>query len=97
MWYIQEGDKVKIFIYAQPGAKSTEIVGIHDGALKVRLNAPPIDGRANDTLHKFLAKQFNIPSKYVKLIAGEKNRRKTFLILNSDVYALLEVFRKKIS
>lgn len=85
MWYSREGDNLTIHIYAQPGAKSTQIVGIHDGALKIRLNAPPVDGRANDALQKFLAKQFNVSTKCVQLITGEKNRRKKFFILSSYV------------
>jgi len=85
MWYIREGDNLKILIYVQPGAKSTEIVGIHDCALKIRLNAPPIDGRANDVLLKFLAKQFLVPVSNVKLIHGEKNRKKKFLIFRSEI------------
>jgi uncharacterized protein (TIGR00251 family) len=85
MWYRREGENLKIFIYVQPGAKSTEIVGMHDGALKIRLNAPPIDGRANDALQKFLAKKFNVSSKGIMLVTGEKSRRKTFSILSSDV------------
>lgn len=85
MWYSREGDNLKLLIYVQPGAKSTQIVGIHDGALKIRLNAPPVDGRANDALQKFLAKQFNVSIKNVQLITGEKNRRKQFLILRSCV------------
>jgi len=83
MWYVQEGDNLKILIYIQPGAKSTEIVGIHDGSLKIRLNAPPIDGRANDALQIFLAKQFVVPVRNVKLIHGEKNRKKKFSIFRS--------------
>ena len=85
MWYVQEGDNLKILVYVQPGAKSTEIVGIHDASLKIRLNAPPIDGLANDALQKFLAKQFLVPIRNVKLIHGEKNRRKKFLIFRSAV------------
>ena len=85
MWYSREVDNLTIFIYVQPGAKLTEIVGFHGGALKIRLNAPPVDGRANDALQKFLAKQFKVPTKDVKLITGEKNRRKKFSILNSCV------------
>lgn len=85
MWYIREEDNLKVFIYVQPGAKSTKIVGIHDDALKIRLNAPPVDGRANVALQKFLAKQFNVSSKVVKIITGEKSRKKIFLIRGSDV------------
>ncbi len=44
MWYEREGDNLKITIYVQPGAKSTEIVGIHDKTLKIRLNAHPLMG-----------------------------------------------------
>lgn len=85
MWYSREGDTLKIFVYVQPGAKSTEIVGIYDDALKIRLNAPPADGRANDALQKFLAKQFNVSIKNVKLMSGGKNRRKKLYILSSCV------------
>lgn len=95
MWYSREGDNLKIFIYVQPGAKSTQIVGIHDGALKIRLNAPPVDGRANEALQKFLAKQFNVSTKNVQLISGEKNRRKKFFIVSScvDPESLSSVFK----
>ena len=85
MGYSREGNNLRILIYAQPGAKSTEIIGMYDGAIKIRLNAPPADGRANDTLQKFLAKLFNVPTKNVQLISGEKNRRKKFYILSSSV------------
>ncbi|HRD69956.1 MAG TPA: DUF167 family protein [Legionella sp.] len=85
MWYIRENDELIVFIYVQPGAKSTEIVGIHDGALKIRLNALPIDGRANDVLKKFLAKQFHVAASKVQLIQGEKSKKKKFLILGTEV------------
>lgn len=70
-------------------------MGIHDGALKIQLNAPPVDGRANDALQKFLAKQFNVSIKNVQLITGEKNRRKKFFILSSrvDPESLFSVFK----
>lgn len=95
MWFIREGDNLKIYIYVQPGAQVTEIVGIYADALKIRLKAPPVDGRANSALQKFLAHLFNVPIKGVKLISGEKNRRKKFLILNSCVEpeSLLSAFK----
>lgn len=85
MWYNRNENGLIILIYVQPGAKSTEIVGIHDGALKIRLSAPPADGCANNALQKFLAKQFNVPLRNIKLITGEKNRRKKFHIMNTCV------------
>ncbi|HAU3911422.1 TPA: YggU family protein [Legionella pneumophila] len=84
MWYTKEGNDLKISLYVQPGAKTTEIVGIHAGALKIRLNSPPIDGRANAALQKFLAKQFQVPLRHVQLIHGQTNRMKSFLIVGSE-------------
>lgn len=85
MCCIREKDNLKVLIYVQPGAKSTEIVGIHDGALKIRLSVSPIDGRANDALQKFLAKKFDVPLTNVKLTRGGKSRKKIFSIMNSDI------------
>ncbi|MDP3269673.1 MAG: DUF167 domain-containing protein [Legionella sp.] len=85
MWYIRDKGNLKVFIYVQPGANSTEVVGLHDGALKIRLNVPPIDGRANDALQKFLAKKFDVPITNVKLTHGGKGRKKIFSIMSSDI------------
>lgn len=85
MWYKKEGNELKIFVYVQPGAKSTEIVGLHDNELKIRLNAPPIEGRANKAVQKFLAELFKVPSKNVRLLTGENHRKKQFLIWGSNV------------
>ncbi len=86
MWYECKNDIIKLVLYIQPGAKSTEISGLHAGALKIKLNAPPIEGRANKVLKKFLAKCFNVPSKQVKLIHGEKSRNKIFEIHGSSIH-----------
>lgn len=83
MWYEYKNDVLRIYLYIQPGAKATEISGLHDGALKIRLNAPPIEGRANALLIKYLAKCFAVPIKNVRLINGEKSRKKTFEITDS--------------
>ena len=85
MWYQREGDLIKLFIDVQPGAKVTEVVGIYQDALKIRLQAPPIDGKANHLLQKFLANLFKVPRKQVKLVYGEKNRKKVFEISGSLV------------
>lgn len=48
----------------------------HAGALKVRLTAPPLDGRANDALRRFLAEHLNVPVSAVRIVSGEKSRTK---------------------
>ncbi len=71
-------------VRAQPGAKKTAIVGIYgegDAAqLKVAVQAPPVEGRANETLVAFLADTFSIPKRSVELVSGELSRSKVFLL-----------------
>ena len=67
-------------IYAQPGAKRTEISGLHGDALKVRVAAPPAEGRANDELVAFLAAALGVPKKSVAVVKGARSRRKTVAI-----------------
>lgn len=67
-------------VHAQPGAKNTQIVGPHGGALKIRIHAPPIDGRANIELIHFLAQLFDTSKTNVSLVKGESSRAKTFFI-----------------
>lgn len=83
MWYKKEGDAITLQVYVQPGAKSTEMAGFYDELPKIRLHSPPIDGRANDALIKYIAQCFNVPSRQVTLIRGEKSRRKTLQITGS--------------
>jgi uncharacterized protein len=68
-------------VYVQPKASRNELVGIHEGTLKVRLTAPPVEGEANKECAKFLAKLLNIPKSRVEVVQGHKSRRKTILIL----------------
>ena len=71
---------IALQIYAQPGAKHTEIAGVHGDALKIRLAAPAVEGKANDELLRFLAQAFRVPQRNVALVRGEKGRRKTLRI-----------------
>lgn len=65
-----------IAVHAQPGAKRTEVAGEHGDALKIRLAAPAIEGRANAELRRFLADQFGVALQSVRLLQGETGRRK---------------------
>ena len=72
----RRGDGVLLQLGVVPNAKRTEADGLHDGALRVRLAAPPIEGRANDTLIAWLAKSLGVPKRDVELLRGESSRRK---------------------
>lgn len=78
---IQEIPKgVRISVHAQPGARKTELMGLHGDAIKIRVHAPPLDGRANEELIHFLADQVGVPRSHVTLVRGEKSRTKIFEI-----------------
>ncbi|MBL4608391.1 MAG: YggU family protein [Pseudomonadales bacterium] len=62
--------------YLQPKASRSEIVGLHDNAIKIRVTAPPVDGKANAALIKFLAGYFGTASKAVEIVSGQHSRRK---------------------
>ena len=82
------GDGVLLQLSVMPNARRTEIDGLHDGALRVRLAAPPIDGRANDALIAWLAKSLGIPKRDVDVLRGESSRRKQVAIaVSHDVAA----------
>jgi hypothetical protein len=74
------GDGVLLQLSVMPNAKRTEVDGWHDGALRVRLAAPPIDGRANDALVAWLAKSLGVPKRDVEVLRGEASRRKQVAI-----------------
>lgn len=63
-----------------PNAPRTEVTGWHDGALRVRLAAPPVDGAANDALRKWLAQQLGLTQSQVELVRGQTSRRKQWAL-----------------
>ena len=77
-------DSVRISIYVQPRASKTSIAGMHDGAIKIRLAAPPVDGAANAALIDFIAKRVGVARSRVRLISGASSRRKIVEIEGVD-------------
>ena len=71
-----ESAALVLTIHAQPGAKRTEVAGVHGDALRIRLAAPPVDGKANAELLRFLAEAFGVPRRAVTLVRGESSRQK---------------------
>lgn len=75
-----EKDVLILQVYVQPRASRDEICGLHGDSLKVRITAPPVDGKANQYLCKFLAKEFGVAKSKVSLLSGETGRLKKFAI-----------------
>lgn len=67
-------------LHVQPGAARTEFAGEYGGRLKLRLAAPPVDGKANEALVAFLAEYYGVPKRNVRILAGASSRRKRILI-----------------
>jgi uncharacterized protein len=70
-----------VTVRATPRASRNEITGIVENALRIRLQAPPVDGKANKALVEFLAETLDVPRSALALIAGETGRVKRILIV----------------
>jgi len=77
----RDGDGALVLtLHVQPGAKRTEVAGAHGAALKIRLAAPPVEGKANAALLRFLAEAFGVPARAVVLVRGGTSRHKVVRI-----------------
>lgn len=82
---------IKIDVYVQPGAKQTEIAGQHDGRVKIRLKTPPVDGKANAELVRFIAVLLALRKQDISIVSGLKSRLKTLSVpKTNDVYGRLK-------
>jgi uncharacterized protein (TIGR00251 family) len=84
-WYKADADVIVLTIHAQPGAKRSEVAGLHGDALKIRLAAPPVEGKANEALRRFIAERFAVPQRNVELLRGAQSRHKMVKITGSTV------------
>lgn len=81
-------------LHIQPGAKKTEIVGLHGEALKIRLAAPPVDGQANAALIAFLAAELGVPKARVELVGGASSRGKRLRVSGASAEAIARLLAK---
>jgi uncharacterized protein len=70
------GNSVRVSVHVQPRASRSEIVGVHGTALKVRLQAPPVEGAANDALVALFAERLGVPRRSVRVVTGATSRGK---------------------
>lgn len=79
-WYRWDGEDLILELHVQPGARREELSGEHGGRLKVRIKAPPVEGRANRNLIKFLSNLFGVAPRDITLLRGESGRDKRLRI-----------------
>ena len=94
-WLRADGDGAVLSLHIQPGAKRTEVVGLHGDALKIRLAAPPVDGKANAALLEFIAKKVGAGRSTVELASGETSRAKRVRIAGLPVEEILARLQPK--
>lgn len=73
---IRTGDGLRVEIKVQPRSSRNQVAGETEGALKIKLTAPPVDGEANQSLVEFLASTLKVPKNRINLVRGETSRHK---------------------
>jgi len=71
---------LQVHIHVQPRARRSELAGTHNGALKIKIAAPPVDDAANHAIVDFFSALLDVPKSRVRIAAGLKSRNKTLLI-----------------
>ena len=87
--YTNQNGTLTFKVLVSPRASHSEIIGEHDGALRVRIAAAPVEGAANEELVRVLAKTFDVPRSAVEIVTGHSSKRKTVSIA-AGVPATLE-------
>lgn len=83
-WCTQTAVGVRIAVQITPNAKKTEIVGETEGMLRIKLHAPPVDGKANEALIRYIADAINVPKSCVSITHGFTGRKKLLEIRASN-------------
>lgn len=75
-----QNDKITLKIVVVPKSSKDEIVGIHGGEIKITIKAPPVDGKANEYICKYLSKAFKTAKSNIEITKGQTNKHKTVVI-----------------
>lgn len=86
---------MRVLIWVQPGAKTTEAAGRHGGDPKVRVAAKPENGKANAELCAFLAKTLGVPKNSVWVVSGQSSRRKLLEVPDEASARFMALFESK--
>ena len=85
---------IRLRLRIQPRASRTEVTGEHAGAIKVKIAAPPVDGKANEECCRFLAKLLGVSAGSVEIVAGESSRDKIIRVHNISAERVREALRR---
>ena len=86
--YSEKDGSLTFKVQVVPRASRTEIVGEHNGALRIRLTAPPVDGAANEELVRILARAFGVARSFVAITAGHTSKNKQVRVSGVSAAAL---------
>lgn len=88
-WIQQQGTDVVLSVAVQPRSSTTGVVGVHDGMLRVRLTAPPVDGAANAALIAWCADALGVRKAAVSIVSGQSSRRKRLLVRDQHAASIV--------
>lgn len=92
-WLKQDRTDVKLFVTIQPSAKKTLLDSIHNDRLKIKISSPPLDGKANEELIKYLSKILDMKKKDILISSGQTSKLKTVVLKNQnfqDIYTVID-------
>ena len=92
--FAENDNSVVFMVRVVPGASKSEIIGEHDGALKVRIASPPVDGAANAQLIKLLSQVFDVSKDLVEILSGQTSKLKRVKISGAKLSILTEIFSR---
>lgn len=95
--FVQTEEGVKISLFVQPNAPKSEIIGPYNNALKIKIHAPPVDGKANTEIQNFLSKVLDISKSKIEILKGDKSKIKTVLIIGTTVTEIQEKLKLGLS
>jgi uncharacterized protein (TIGR00251 family) len=84
--------EILLKVYLQPKSSKNEIIGSYRDGVKVKVTAPPVEGKANDALRQFLAKALGIAPSQIEILKGHHSREKTLKIEGIDGHEILDLF-----
>lgn len=92
----QSDDTVVLHLYVQPKAAKSRLVGLHDGCLKIAVAAPPVEGKANKHVLRFLADVLGVASRNLYLKSGAQSRKKQVVVKSLDAETVRKMVEKRV-